>query len=109
MAASRSQHTAAAVKPAPKACANCGTVDTPLWRKDPMTGIVMCNACGIYYKNHGFHRPLQLIDHAQVRADHAHAVQQQILHSALNNGPSDGHAVIVWQARRRSPVPVSDT
>ena len=24
----------------------------------------MCNACGIYYKNHGYHRPLQLIDAA---------------------------------------------
>ena len=62
-------HTAppSAGKPAAKACANCCTMDTPLWRKDPLTGIVMCNACGIYYKNHGFHRPLQLIDHAQVR------------------------------------------
>ena len=58
---------AAASRPAAKACANCCTVDTPLWRKDPVTGIVMCNACGIYYKNHGFHRPLQLIDHALVR------------------------------------------
>ncbi len=69
-AAPRQHHAAtaaAAGKPAAKACANCCTVDTPLWRKDPATGIVMCNACGIYYKNHGFHRPLQLIDHAQVR------------------------------------------
>lgn len=47
-----------------KSCANCLTADTPLWRKDPLSGTVMCNACGIYYKNHGYHRPLQLIDAA---------------------------------------------
>jgi hypothetical protein len=23
--------------------------------------MVMCNACGIYYKNHGFHRPMDLV------------------------------------------------
>ncbi len=67
MASHGPEQAATAAKPPPKACANCGTADTPLWRKDPLTGIVMCNACGIYYKNHGFHRPLQLIDHAQVR------------------------------------------
>ena len=49
-----------------KSCANCLTGDTPLWRKDPLSGTVMCNACGIYYKNHGYHRPLQLIDAAVV-------------------------------------------
>lgn len=42
-----------------KVCANCGTTTTPLWRKE--CGVNMCNACGIYYKNHGFHRPVELI------------------------------------------------
>jgi len=35
-------------------CTNCGTVHTPLWRKEG--GQLMCNACGIYFKNHGYHR-----------------------------------------------------
>ncbi|GAX75303.1 hypothetical protein CEUSTIGMA_g2748.t1 [Chlamydomonas eustigma] len=42
-----------------KVCANCGTSNTPLWRKE--AGQHMCNACGIYYKNHGYHRPVDLI------------------------------------------------
>ena len=40
------------------ACANCGTTSTPLWRKDRPTGLIMCNACGIYLKTHGRNRPL---------------------------------------------------
>jgi hypothetical protein len=47
---------------APQACANCQTQHTPLWRKDKSTGLVMCNACGIYFKNHGRHRTLELIE-----------------------------------------------
>ena len=39
-------------------CANCATSSTPLWRKDRITGLVMCNACGIYLKTHGSNRPL---------------------------------------------------
>eukprot|EP00798_Chlamydomonas_sp_ICE-L_P006243 gene6243-2865_t len=42
-----------------KVCGNCGTSVTPLWRKE--AGVSMCNACGIYFKNHGYHRPVELI------------------------------------------------
>jgi transcription elongation factor Elf1 len=44
----------------PKICYNCGTMSTPLWRKDRNLNIIMCNACGIYFKNHGRHRPISL-------------------------------------------------
>ena len=47
-------------EPQAKACYNCGTTSTPLWRKDKTLNIIMCNACGIYYKNHGRHRPVAL-------------------------------------------------
>ncbi|KPV78542.1 uncharacterized protein RHOBADRAFT_9314, partial [Rhodotorula graminis WP1] len=40
-------------------CAACGTTSTPLWRRDPQ-GNSICNACGLYYKLHGQHRPVNL-------------------------------------------------
>ena len=42
----------------PQICFNCGTSNTPLWRKEQ--GQHMCNACGIYFKNHGYHRSMEL-------------------------------------------------
>eukprot|EP00122_Pirum_gemmata_P009805 Pgem_evm1s9051 len=42
-------------------CCNCKTTQTPLWRKDKENeNLNMCNACGLYYKKHGEHRPMRL-------------------------------------------------
>ncbi|KAH6582180.1 hypothetical protein BASA61_007554 [Batrachochytrium salamandrivorans] len=38
-------------------CVNCATTSTPLWRRDEMSRSI-CNACGLYFRLHGKHRPL---------------------------------------------------
>lgn len=40
-------------------CANCGTTNTPLWRKNDLQQ-VLCNACGLFWKMHNKHRPLHM-------------------------------------------------
>lgn len=41
------------------ACFNCRSTITPLWRRDSF-GNIICNACGLYYKLHGKHRPIKM-------------------------------------------------
>lgn len=41
-------------------------------RKDRDTGVVLCNACGIYLKTHGKNRPLGTSRHRQTPSERAH-------------------------------------
>ncbi|ORZ36966.1 hypothetical protein BCR44DRAFT_1431200 [Catenaria anguillulae PL171] len=39
-------------------CVNCYTSTTPLWRRTPDNAAVCCNACGLFFRHHGQHRPI---------------------------------------------------
>ncbi|KAF9200542.1 hypothetical protein BGZ49_009208 [Haplosporangium sp. Z 27] len=41
-------------------CYNCNVTQTPLWRRTPDRQHSLCNACGLYYKQYGAHRPLNV-------------------------------------------------
>jgi hypothetical protein len=43
-----------------KACTNCGVTTTPMWRRNPSTHELLCNACGIYLQTRNKRRPLEL-------------------------------------------------
>ncbi|KAI3645402.1 hypothetical protein MP228_008330 [Amoeboaphelidium protococcarum] len=47
------------IPPPVKTCKNCGRSQTPIWRKSPC-GQVLCNACGLYLKQQGKMRPIDL-------------------------------------------------
>jgi len=31
-------------------CTNCGVTETGCWRRDKATGVLRCNACGLYWQ-----------------------------------------------------------
>jgi len=40
-----------------RTCKNCGTNETPFWRKDKQDGHPLCNACGLYLSKNDAPRP----------------------------------------------------
>ncbi|ODQ57356.1 hypothetical protein WICANDRAFT_46375, partial [Wickerhamomyces anomalus NRRL Y-366-8] len=54
-------------------CANCEAEKTPMWRKtldiETKAVLTLCNACGIYYKTKGCHRPKLLISKKNILSD----------------------------------------
>ncbi len=50
------------------ACAHCRTARSPLWRRG-LRSEVLCNACGLYWRNHGRYRPLGAAPASQTPPD----------------------------------------
>jgi hypothetical protein len=66
----------------PKQCANCGTCNTPSWRRCPDGKDLLCNACGLYAKLHHRPRPFKLAEDGSVRVVRSSALYNSVLEQA---------------------------
>ncbi|CAG8544934.1 10782_t:CDS:2 [Ambispora leptoticha] len=48
-------------------CNNCGATETPAWRRDAEGVNLLCNACGLYLKIKGRHRPIEVGPDGEIR------------------------------------------
>lgn len=65
-------------------CSNCGTNNTPLWRRNHNT-LLLCNACGLYLKIHKTQRPLML-KRRQKSGSNARSQSQDGCHGPASTG-----------------------
>jgi formylmethanofuran dehydrogenase subunit E len=56
-------------------CSNCGTQDTPSWRRGDANS-TLCNACGLYHSEHGRHRPFRTGTDGRTRALRTHRTRR---------------------------------
>ncbi|KAJ6467987.1 hypothetical protein C8R47DRAFT_810557 [Mycena vitilis] len=73
--------------PARIPCINCGTLETPLWRRTP-DGSPICNACGLYQKSRNMPRPPSLSPSTQGHATQGQGATHPGAHSYQGTAPN---------------------
>lgn len=78
-----------------KACNNCSTSDTPLWRK--IENGIYCNACALFHKTHGKHRIANSGDgngngNANANSGHTEEEQTKIINALVSDQGSNEQA-----------------
>ncbi|ORZ01233.1 hypothetical protein BCR43DRAFT_486595 [Syncephalastrum racemosum] len=81
----KKQKTGSGRPPRQLECYNCHVTKTPLWRRTPDRIHSLCNACGLYYKQYGTHRPLHI---RQKQQQQQQQQQQQLGSSDKRSIPS---------------------
>ena len=76
-------------------CQNCGTTTTPLWRRDEAANTI-CNACGLYHKLHGVHRPVSMKKSVIKRRKRIMAHSVNGLGPGTHNGYTDSPSNTEW-------------
>ncbi|KAG0168161.1 hypothetical protein DFQ28_005451 [Apophysomyces sp. BC1034] len=59
-------------------CFNCHVTKTPLWRRTPDRAHSLCNACGLYFKQYGVHRPLHIRQKQQTKPQRSAIPSQSV-------------------------------
>lgn len=67
-----------------KECANCLKKETPLWRRSK-NGENLCNACGLYARNHGKNRPVSYIDDNSANINNNNINKINTINKHINN------------------------
>ncbi|KWU46247.1 hypothetical protein RHOSPDRAFT_28511 [Rhodotorula sp. JG-1b] len=85
----------------PITCANCGTSDSPLFRRDS-EGRQLCNSCGLYFKTHGRDRPQKVI----ARAIGATRMQKRKAQADQDGGAGGGGNGTKRSKKGGTPLPL---